>query len=120
MLLVGDGRKRRLWDPELVREPIPFVSSPSGSGIYFIVEVRLGDVQFAWVDSDDGAVFLMHSFDLEGVLPAAENIVVEFIPGSMLVRHSSKFAVSLGMFHQKVSAANLGPGNLDTGLKYRR
>lgn len=83
MLLMGDRRKRRLWNAELVAEPIPFIALLSSARIYLIVVFRGLDVEFIRIDSYDGAIFLVHAFDLEGVLPAAHHVVVELVPGAL-------------------------------------
>ncbi len=80
MFLMGRSCKGALWDAKLLGEPIPFIPPLSSSGLYLIVVIWCLDVKLVWVDSDDGAIFLVHAFDLESVLPAAHHIIVKFIP----------------------------------------
>lgn len=70
------------------------------------------------VNSNYWAVFFVHASDLEGVLAAAYYIVIEFIPRISYFINSRQ--INLRMTYQNVKAASLGPGNLDTGLRYRR
>lgn len=37
-------------------------------------------MDFVGIDSDDGAVFFMHTLDFEGILSIDYDIVVEFVP----------------------------------------
>lgn len=39
-------------------------------------------MKFEGVDSHDWAIFLVHSFDLEGILPTAYHVKVELIPAA--------------------------------------
>lgn len=70
---------------ERPRCPVPFVSSPSSGCIELIVEVELMDVQFVWVDSDDRTISFMQASNMEGILPAQNDIVVELVPKGELV-----------------------------------
>ena len=73
------SRERRVGGPELLRVPAPLIAL-GAVGVERIIEIRSRDVQFAWVDADDGAVDGVQVSDVEGVLAAAEDVVVEFIP----------------------------------------
>ena len=73
------SRERRVRGPELLRVPAPLIAL-GAVGVERIIEIRSRDVQFAWVDADDGAVDGVQVSDVEGVLAAAEDVVVEFIP----------------------------------------
>lgn len=72
--------KSAFWDAKLLSEPVPFISPLSSSGVYLIVVAWRLDVKLVWVNSDDGAIFLVHAFDFEGVLSTAHHIIVKFIP----------------------------------------
>ena len=55
------------------------VSSPSSHGMEFWDEVWIVDMKFIERDANDRAVFLVHCFDAEDVLPSHNSIVVEFV-----------------------------------------
>ena len=82
MFLMGSSRERALWDAELVGEPVPLVTSLSPARIYLIIISWCLDMKLVGVDSDNRTIFLVHPFDLEGVLPATHHIVIEFVPAT--------------------------------------
>ena len=82
MFLMGSSRERALWDAELVGEPVPLITSLSSARIYLIIISWCLDMKLVGVDSDNRTIFLVHPFDLEGVLPAAHHIIIKFVPAA--------------------------------------
>jgi hypothetical protein len=80
------------------------------------VEVRRGDMELIWVDSDDWPVFFMKIANMEGVLTVkGVDVVVEFIPKVWSDR--AIYDKPENKLYQNDSAASLGPGNEEIGLK---
>lgn len=65
------------------------------------------------INTYDWSVFLVHFFNLEGVLTPADDIVIEFVP----TEGWRLFQKGILEAHQSVKAAIFGPGNFAIGLK---
>lgn len=73
-------------------------------------------MELIWVDSDDWPVFFMKIANMEGVLTVkGVDVVVEFVPKVWSDR--AIYDKSESKLYQNDSAASLGPGNEEIGLK---
>lgn len=83
MSIMVNGGKHAMVQPKRFCEPCVFATfaAGGGGGVYFIIEVRVGAVEFPGGDADYGTVFFVEGDYFEGVLAAEDQIVVEFVPG---------------------------------------
>lgn len=116
VMVMAQRREDRVFEAEAVDEPGVLLALPAAgaAGVDVVVEVGVGDVQLEGRDADDGPVSLVQFDDLEGVLPAEDHVVVEFIP-FVCVSISVSIYIPTRAYH-RVNAASLGPGNGASGL----
>ncbi len=73
-------------------------------------------MELVWIDSDNWPIFLMEIANMEGVLTVkGVDVVVEFVPKVRSDR--AIYNKSENKLYQNDSAASLGPGNEEIGLK---
>ena len=60
--------------------PAVLVARARGGGVDFVEEFVVVDVDFVWVETDNGPVTLVHCFDLPDMLTALDDIVIELVP----------------------------------------
>lgn len=82
VLVMSNGRKSRLWDRKRLGVPFPLVAflAARARSVQGVVVMRVGDVQFVRVDANDGAIFGMQIPNMERVLAAEDDVVVELVP----------------------------------------
>lgn len=67
------------------------------------------------VNANDVAVLFVQFLNLEYILPSLDTVVVEFVPyRSVEIKNLKERS------HQKVTAANFGPGNFRRGCRQSR
>ena len=75
-------------------------------------------MQFVWVDADDGAVDGVQVSDVEGVLAAAEDVVVKLIP--IWRRQNLRQRIFMSGEEKLGRKIRIGRFNSHFGLKARR
>ena len=62
--------------------PSPLVAflATCARGVQLIVVIGIRDVQLIWIDTNDGSISVLQISDVDGVLAAKDDVVLEFIP----------------------------------------
>lgn len=78
-----EGSARR---SKLLCVPLPFVAFcfTCARRVKDVVELRVRDVKLIWIDPNDGAVSVVQFLNVEDVLAAKDDVIVEFIPASVI------------------------------------